>query len=213
MEMISAIPQPNPQLAQPQLSQLPPQPMASFSGPGQTPHNPMVQQPMASFAPAMPAHNQLGGQQAVSFAGITAAINGGSHYQTASVPGDIRQSAVGSINPAVPLPQPALVYTVTRTTDNMPLVSTVIPATRHEVALVTDRQRNPVSSMPASLHVSPHGVQQQAFNSVPTASQALVQAPSHQNNGEQFDVLLTFLYVSPKTLLLLGCINGNSERK
>ena len=179
------IPQGNPQLGQAQVSPLPPQPLSTFSVSGQTPHNQIVQPPMASFATAMQGHNQIpAAQQPVSFAGtiMAAAIGGGRcAIQTATVPGEILQSSVGSMGPAVPLPQPALVYTVTRTTDNMPLASTIVPATGHEVTLMADRSCNPVSSMPGPMLVPPRGAQQ-GFNN--TASQAMVQPQSHQNNGK-----------------------------
>lgn len=188
------IPQGNPQLAQQQINQLPPQPIVSFSNPAQTPHNQLVQPPMASFAPGMQGPTQIAAQQSVSFPGpiMAAAIGGRCPIQTASVPGDIRQSSVGSMGPAVPLPQPTLVYT--RTTDNMPLVSSIVPASGHKMALVADRSRNSVSSMPGPLHVTPHGGQQ-GFNSVSPASQAMVQPPSHQNNGAlRFISNITFYF-------------------
>ena len=177
------IPQGNPQLGQAPVNALPPQPLATFSGSGQTPHNQIVQPPMASFAPAI-----QGQIPPASFTGtiMAAALGGGRcAIQTAPVPENILQSSVGSMGPAVPLPQ--LVYTVTRTTDNMPLASSIVPATGrevalvsatgHEVALVPERPCNPGNSM----HVPPRGAQQ-GFNNA--ASQALVQAPAHQTGGE-----------------------------
>ena len=202
------IPQGNPQLAQPQINQLPPQPIASFSNPGQTPRNQMVQPPMASFAPCLPGPTQIAAQQPVSFPGpiMAAAIGGRCAIQTASVPGDIRQSSVGSMGPAVPLPQPTLVYTVTRTTDNMPLVSSIVAASGHEMTLVADRSRNSVSSMPNQLHVAPHAGQQ-AFNSVSPASQSLVQPPSHQTNGMcSFFSCLKLLLVSVFVLEIVSAL-------
>ncbi|XP_076800593.1 uncharacterized protein LOC143445398 [Clavelina lepadiformis] len=184
-----ARPNPNPQLAQPNINQMAQQPIASFSAPVQS-HNQMVQQPMASFSAPIQSHNPMAAQQqqAASFAGtiMAAALAGGRcAIQTATntiavtLSGDVRQPTIGSMGPGVPLPQPALVYTVTRSTENMPLVSTLVSATGHEMALVPDAGRNAVSSMPASLHVNHAG---QAYNNVSPASQALVQAPSHQSN-------------------------------
>ena len=185
--MSASIPPGNP-LGQPH--QLP---LASFSGPSQTPRNPMVQQPMASFAPVH--HNQLASQQAVSFAGniMAAAIGGGGcAIQTASA--DILQSSVGSMEPAEPLPQPTLVYSVPRINDNMPLPSSIVPGTVHEVALVPDRPRNPVSSMPGPLHVPGHSGKQ-GFNSVSPATQP--HASSHQGNSESRHLFhLVCLFVS-----------------
>nr|CAB3267872.1 zinc finger CCCH domain-containing protein 10 [Phallusia mammillata] len=192
-QMVSALsgqmPHSNAMIAQNNLNQMPQQPIASFSAP--VPNQLAQQQPqpqqqnMGSFAGGMPTHNQMS-QQPVSFAGtiMAAALAGGrcaiqaATNTLVTLSGDVHRSSMGH---AVQLPPPAVVYTVTRSTGNMPLASTVVSGTGHEMTLVAETQRNAVSSMPGPLH--PVGHPAQAFNNVSPGNQGIVQASSHQNTG------------------------------
>nr|XP_009858320.1 zinc finger CCCH domain-containing protein 10 isoform X2 [Ciona intestinalis] len=172
----------------PSHNQMTQHPMVTFSG-NMPNHNQMAQQTIVTFSGNMPSHNQLT-QQPVSFAGtiMAAALGGGrcaiqgpNNPIAASLTGAVHQQpSVGSMGPAVPLPQPALVYTVTRSTDNVPVVSTLVSATGHEMAIVAEAQQNPSSSMAASLRAVGHAGQ--AFSNITPGSQPIAQVSSHQNS-------------------------------
>uniref|UniRef100_H2YAT2 Uncharacterized protein n=1 Tax=Ciona savignyi TaxID=51511 RepID=H2YAT2_CIOSA len=170
----------------PSHNQMAQHPMVTFSGTMPIPSQ-LQQQPIVTFSGNMPSHNQMT-QQPVSFSGsvMAAALGGGRAIQgpnnpiAVSLTGPVHQQPVGSMGPAVPLPQPTLVYTVTRSTDNVPLASTLVSATGHEVTIVADAQQNPSSSRAASMRAVGHGGQ--AFSNITPGSQPIAQVTTHQNS-------------------------------
>lgn len=183
------MPHSNTLIAPANLNQMP-QPAIAVSFAAPMPgHNQLgQQQPMGSFAGAMPNPNQLT-QPLGSFTGTMVAtpIGGGGAIQppnnsiSVSLAAEVRQPTVGSLGHAVQIQPPAVVYTLTRSTENMSMASTMVSGTGHEITLVGKPTCNPVSSIPGSMHAVAHPVQ--AFNSVSPVSQAMVQASSHQNTG------------------------------